>query len=109
MRGDPQHAKVNNIRRRQENIALDTMFKFFGACCGQLHDQCCSNGNSKPSFSNPIVVRLISIQHSIRCTRDQCSHCEFRFSENEFILIKGGIRMCKFFIFTVMVVWSSVL
>ena len=43
--------------------------------------QCCGNTNSKPSFSTNL--RPISIQHSIRCTRDQCRHGECWFSENE--------------------------
>ena len=56
--------------------------------------QCCCNGNSKPSCST-MILRLISIQHSIRCTKDQCHQGEFRYTHNKHILIKGGIRLCR--------------
>jgi hypothetical protein len=55
--------------------------------------QCCHYKHSKPSFSTNI--RPIYIQHSIRCTRDHCSHFEYRYSQNEHILIKLVIKKCK--------------
>ena len=53
--------------------------------------------NSKPSFSTNL--RPISIQQSILLTRDQCSHFEYRYSQNEHILNKLVIRMCKISVF----------
>jgi hypothetical protein len=61
-------------------------------CLLWTENQCCCYKNSKPSFSTN--VRPISIQKSIRCTRDQCCHFEYRYSQNENILFKLVIRMC---------------
>ena len=62
-------------------------------CLLWTEHQCCGCKNSKPPFSTNI--RSIYVQHSIRCTRDQCRHFEYRYSQNEHILIKLVIKMCK--------------
>ena len=67
----------------------------FNLLCLWTDHQFCDNKNSKPSCST--ILRLISIQHRIRCPRDQCRHSQCRYFENEHILIKEGIRMGKIF------------
>ena len=80
------------------------MSKIFG--CLWTDHQCCGNKNSKPPFSTNL--RPISIQHSIRCPREQYRHGEWRYSQNEHILIKLVIRkVCK--ISVLAVDWTSVL
>ena len=67
------------------------------------HQCCCGCKNSKPSFSTN--KRPIYIQNSIRCTRDQCRHFEYRYSQNEHILIKLVIKMCVKFRFLWTAAW----
>ena len=55
--------------------------------------KCCGNRNSKPSVSTNLKPTFIQL--SIQCPREQCRHGECRFSQNEHILIKLVIRMCK--------------
>ena len=80
--------RISIISKRTyiDQISHQDVYNF--GSCGLLHDQC-----SKPSFSTNL--RPISIQHSIRCTKDQCREGECRYTHNEHILIKGGIRMCR--------------
>ena len=52
---------------------------------------------SSKVFDVKANLRSISIKQSIRCKGDQSCHGQCRYSQNDYILINGGIRMSKIF------------
>ena len=88
------HCRHSEYRNSQnEHILIKLVIRVVYKLFLVLAVYCCS-GNSKPSCST--ILRLIPIQPSIQCTRDQCLHAQCQLYQNEYSLINGGMRMCKF-------------